>query len=247
MFTTKYRNLFLLIGLLLIANSHGAIRDKIIDAFNSLGMKAKFTDLGAYRTQSGGYYASSNFQMRTSDNIKLKHMQMPSSDLSNDSPSSAVLDSPGVIKAGEDSSQELESKETFSNIREQSPLEIALAKVRSLEYAKVQKFIKDHKIYFVYAGFCHNCHKFSPVVSNFTNRFKLDLQALSFDGGVLDEFPDYIKDDGKLKKFRVMQLPMLVVVDKETDSVTSKWVGARDESDLINWLTSMVEGELKSA
>jgi type III secretory pathway component EscR len=83
---------------------------------------------------------------------------------------------------------------------EQKALDVALAKIRSLEYAKVQNFIKAHKLYFVYAGFCHNCHAFSPVVSNFINRFKLDFQALSFDGGVLDEFPDYIKDDEKLKK-----------------------------------------------
>lgn len=122
-----------------------------------------------------------------------------------------------------------------------SSLNLALSKIRSLEYAKVQKFIKDHKLYFVYAGFCHNCHALSPKLKKFVERFNIDVQAVSFDGKGLAEFPDYIQDIQLIRELRVMQVPAVVFRNKSTNKVVSFKYGPGSEPQLIEYLYETID------
>jgi conjugative transfer pilus assembly protein TraH len=62
----------------LMFNCYGGVGDKTLAAFNKLGMRTNYTEMGAYRSQSGGYYGGGSFVMRSpSHQVSLGHMQMP--------------------------------------------------------------------------------------------------------------------------------------------------------------------------
>jgi thiol-disulfide isomerase/thioredoxin len=51
------------------------------------------------------------------------------------------------------------------------------------------------RIFFIFKGSCPYCHKYSPVLKSFQNKYGITIMAISLDGGAL---PDFLYLQGEL-------------------------------------------------
>ncbi len=130
---------------------------------------------------------------------------------------------------------------------EEKKLADALTRIREIKHSKVDEFVKQHELYFIYADYCDNCHAISSIVRDFGLRFKFEVIAVSVDGKPLAEFSKwqsgtvYVKEC--LKKFKILNIPAVVLVNKNTGEVAGKWIGRIEEFELINQFAEVIDKE----
>jgi conjugal transfer pilus assembly protein TraF len=99
-------------------------------------------------------------------------------------------------------------------------------------YAKVISDLShDYGIWFFFRGSCPYCHRFSPIMAEFSRRYGIDVLPITLDGGTLPEFPNPKFDLRVAEELDVTVVPSVYLVNPRT----------RDIVHLSNGLLSQVE------
>lgn len=77
---------------------------------------------------------------------------------------------------------------------------------------------KNYGLIYFFASWCHICHKFSPIVKNFTNNYQIPVSAISIDGGPDEYFKDYKIDSGQAQNFNITHTPTILLYNSKTNS-----------------------------
>lgn len=58
----------------------------------------------------------------------------------------------------------------------------------SFKSRQKDEFLADYDLIFIFRSTCPHCHKFSPVLKDFSDSFGMNVRAYSFDGPGIKEF-----------------------------------------------------------
>jgi conjugal transfer pilus assembly protein TraF len=101
-----------------------------------------------------------------------------------------------------------------------------------------QKLITDlrdkYGLFFFYSSKCGYCHKFAPIVRSFATSHRLNVMAISADGGPLPEFPEAQMNNGIIEKLGIKAYPALIAFDAKTQELIPLSYGMTSEADLEN-------------
>ncbi len=76
------------------------------------------------------------------------------------------------------------------------------------EESAIDDIRKRYGIFFIYRSDCLYCHRFSPILKNFTEKYGFTVQAISQDGGTLAEWPDSMVNNGQIEKLGLNKYPV---------------------------------------
>lgn len=116
-----------------------------------------------------------------------------------------------------------------------------VAEQLKIRESKIHQFSKSHGFFFFLASRCPYCHAFSPVVKQFTEKYKISVVAITLDGGVLPEFPNAVPDNGSAKALHVYSLPSLYAVNPHTQQIIPIANGALSLSELEENISKILE------
>lgn len=90
---------------------------------------------------------------------------------------------------------------------------------RKQNFEVIKSLSQEYGLFFFFSGGCGYCHKFSPIVKEFSDRYAWDVLAISLDGSVLPEFPEAVPDNGLSQQWKIEVLPSLYAVNPKTGHV----------------------------
>lgn len=102
-------------------------------------------------------------------------------------------------------------------------------------------------VFFFYLSSCPVCHKYGPILKDFSNRFNITIQAVRLDSGAnLPSWPDTWVDAGQWDAMGLtgQQVPMTVLFDKKTKKVTKIGVGVMSHDQLLNRIFILTKTEV---
>lgn len=67
-------------------------------------------------------------------------------------------------------------------------------------------------LFFFYSSKCVYCHKFSPIVKVFASHYKLEVMAVSMDGGLLPEWSTTVINNGEAERLGMTGKPVPAVI-----------------------------------
>ncbi|MEE9452032.1 MAG: conjugal transfer protein TraF [Gammaproteobacteria bacterium] len=72
---------------------------------------------------------------------------------------------------------------------------------------------------FFYRGDCPYCHRFAPILKQFSDFYDIEVLAVSLDGGLLAEFPEPIFDTEKAQLLKVTTVPALFAANPASNTI----------------------------
>lgn len=111
-----------------------------------------------------------------------------------------------------------------------------------LENKAIAFFAQRSGFFFFYKSNCPYCHAFAPILRRFTDQYKLEVIAISLDGGILPDFPNSYKDQGQSRVFNVKATPALYIVNPYTKEGIPFSFGLLSESDLKRRFLEIARG-----
>ncbi|MBT4922419.1 MAG: conjugal transfer protein TraF [Rickettsiales bacterium] len=108
----------------------------------------------------------------------------------------------------------------------------------------IQNINERYGLFFVYRSTCPYCHSYSPVIKAFSEKYNINVVAVSQDGGVLKEWPDSRADAGQSVKLDINTVPATILFDKETSEIIPVGFGALSEQELKQRIFNLTEIEL---
>lgn len=105
----------------------------------------------------------------------------------------------------------------------------------------IKKISKSYGLFFFFKGDCAYCHVFAPIVKQFAQKHKLEIMAISLDGGKIAEFPNTIRNNGAAQKLDIKTVPALIAVNPLTQKILPISYGVNSIEDLENRLLLLEE------
>lgn len=134
----------------------------------------------------------------------------------------AILNNPYVLDAT------LDNPENTIARRLQSQQE-RLAKI-----SVVRSLNDRYGVYFFYLSTCPACHKFSPVLKDFSEKHGINVLAVSADGGSLPEWPEYVTNRGQIEMLGIEVFPTVILFDTQTQEMKHVGVGIISQDKLLD-------------
>lgn len=78
---------------------------------------------------------------------------------------------------------------------------------------KFAQLSQTHGFFFFFRSDCPFCHRFAPILQQFSERTGIRVMAVSMDGGALPSFPDAVPDNGIAQRLNVEQVPALFLAE----------------------------------
>jgi conjugal transfer pilus assembly protein TraF len=106
---------------------------------------------------------------------------------------------------------------------------------RNSDVASAVRNINDrYGIFFLFRGDCPHCHRYSPILKSFQQKYGINIMAVSMDGGSLPEWDKFMVNTGQIAKMgiEVAQVPTTLLFDKNTRKVIMIGSGVLSHSDL---------------
>ncbi|MEM7687603.1 MAG: conjugal transfer protein TraF [Pseudomonadota bacterium] len=85
--------------------------------------------------------------------------------------------------------------------------------------AAMEALTSRYGVFYFYSSSCPACARFNPVMRALSDRFGLEVLAVSLDGGANAVFPNYVVDQGQYERMGLgpsRQVPALVLFDTQT-------------------------------
>lgn len=79
--------------------------------------------------------------------------------------------------------------------------------------AAIQQLAGENGILFFYRSDCQYCHAMAPILKEFSVRYKVNVMAVSLDGGPIEHFPYALPNNGIAQQLKVQAVPALFVMD----------------------------------
>jgi len=106
---------------------------------------------------------------------------------------------------------------------------------RNKDVATTVRQINDrYGIFFLFRGDCPHCHRYSPILKSFRNKYGITILPVSMDGGVLPEWEKAMIDHGQIDRMGIetKSVPATILFDKETKQTTPIGFGVLSHSEL---------------
>jgi len=106
---------------------------------------------------------------------------------------------------------------------------------RNLDVASAVKNINErYGVFFLFRSDCPHCHRYSPILKDFQEKYEINIMAVSMDGGALSEWPKFMINNGQIAKMgiEVQAVPATLLFDKVTRRVIPIGFGVLSHSDL---------------
>jgi conjugal transfer pilus assembly protein TraF len=106
---------------------------------------------------------------------------------------------------------------------------------RNSDVASAVRHINDrYGIFFLFRGDCPHCHRYSPILKDFQQKYGINIMAVSMDGGSLPEWDKFMVNHGQIARMGidVQQVPTTLLFDKTTRKVIMIGSGVLSHSDL---------------
>lgn len=118
----------------------------------------------------------------------------------------------------------------------------------SFQDQMMRDLTQRYGVFYFYSQSCGACSTFSPVLRALSDRYGLDVLAVSMDGGVTPGFPDYVINQGQYERMGLegSRVPALVLFDTETRSTVPIGYGVMAQEEIIDrifYLTQTQPGE----
>jgi conjugal transfer pilus assembly protein TraF len=106
---------------------------------------------------------------------------------------------------------------------------------RNLAVTNTIKNINNrYGIFFLFSSTCPHCHRYSPILKNFQEKYGITIMPISMDGEGLKEWDNFMVNNGQIKKMgiNVEAVPATILFDKETRQVIPIGFGVLSHSEL---------------
>jgi len=106
---------------------------------------------------------------------------------------------------------------------------------RNKDVKNTIKHINDrYGIFFLFSSTCPHCHRYSPILKNFQEKYGINVMPVSMDGGGLPEWDNFTVNNGQIAKMgiNVEAVPTTILFDKETKQVVPIGFGVLSHSEL---------------
>lgn len=100
------------------------------------------------------------------------------------------------------------------------------------EARAIHALSKQYGLFFFFRSTCPYCHRFAPIVKEFSEKYGISVIPVSLDGGALPQFPNVKIDNGASQEFHISVVPALFLVNPNTRKVIPISYGLTTESDI---------------
>ena len=89
-------------------------------------------------------------------------------------------------------------------------------------------------VFFLFSGSCPHCHRYSPILKAFQQKYGINIMAVSMDGGSLPEWPKFMVNNGQIARMGIDNntVPATLLFDKKTRKVIPIGFGVLAHSEL---------------
>lgn len=105
----------------------------------------------------------------------------------------------------------------------------------------ISNLSKDYGLFFFFSSQCAYCHKFAPIVLQFSNQHNWSVLAISADGGIVPGFSQIVLDNGLSKQWKVEVFPSVFAVNPTTGHVLPIAYGLTSLEEMENRIMSLME------
>jgi len=106
---------------------------------------------------------------------------------------------------------------------------------RNEDVSKTIKTINErYGIFFIFRGDCPYCHKYSPILKAFQEKYQITIMPVSMDGGQLPDWQKFLVNKGQVEKMGLttQAVPATILFDKETRKFIPVGFGVLSHSEL---------------
>jgi conjugal transfer pilus assembly protein TraF len=106
---------------------------------------------------------------------------------------------------------------------------------RNIDVASTIRHINErYGIFFLFRSDCPHCHRYSPILKSFQQKYGINIMAVSMDGGGLPEWENFTVNNGQIARMgiEVQAVPATILFDKVTRQVVPIGFGVLSHSDL---------------
>lgn len=97
----------------------------------------------------------------------------------------------------------------------------------------VAALARTHVVFFFFRSDCPYCHAFAPTVRRLETQYGLRVVPISVDGGGIEPFEAYRRDNGISKTLQVTQVPAVFLAEPFAGKVTPIGFGVLSEGQLL--------------
>jgi len=89
-------------------------------------------------------------------------------------------------------------------------------------------------IFFLFSGNCPHCHRYSPILKSFQEKYGISIMPVSMDGKNLPEWPKFLTNQGQIEKMGIDNgtVPATILFDKKTKKIIPVGFGVLAHSEL---------------
>jgi conjugal transfer pilus assembly protein TraF len=89
-------------------------------------------------------------------------------------------------------------------------------------------------IFFLFSSTCPHCHRYSPILKSFQEKYGITIMPVSMDGGALPEWNNIMVNRGQVERMEIEinSVPATILFDKETRQVLPVGFGVLSHSEL---------------
>lgn len=123
------------------------------------------------------------------------------------------------------------------------------AERRQQREAAMEALTARYGVFYFYASSCAACRTFSPVMRALSDRYGLEVLAVSLDGGPNEVFPNFVIDQGQYERMGLgpsRQVPALVLFDTQTKRPIPIGYGVMAADEVMSRIFTLTELEVGS-
>lgn len=106
---------------------------------------------------------------------------------------------------------------------------------RNADVESAVRNINDrYGVFFLFSGSCPHCHRYSPILKAFQQKYGISIIAVSMDGGSLPEWPKFMVNHGQIARMGIDNntVPATLLFDKKTRKIIPIGFGVLAHSEL---------------
>ena len=103
-------------------------------------------------------------------------------------------------------------------------------------------------IFFLFSSTCPHCHRYSPILKSFQEKYGITIMPISMDGGGLPEWSNFMVNTGQIERMGVTEtaVPQTILFDKESRQVVPVGTGVSSHSELEERIYAITKLEVGS-
>jgi len=98
----------------------------------------------------------------------------------------------------------------------------------------IRNINERYGVFFLFRSDCHFCHRYSPILKAFQQKYGITIMPISMDGGGLPEWGKFAVNNGQIQKMgvEITSVPATILFDKQTRQMIPVGFGVLSHSDL---------------